>query len=326
MAPDETGGAIPKPLFARAHTVVVPAEQDRWLIDDLLARQGVAVIGGDPKLGKSWLAGELAVAIASGEPCLGEFAVRQPGTVLLCSAEGPPWMATDRLRGICKYRALALESLPIHVMADRLIRLDLPEDQALLRSAVETHLPTLLVIDPLTSFHQADENAVGGLNPILQYLDSLRKASGVTVVIAHHASKKAKGTGGHRLRGTTALHAWVDSGLYLREQGGATILTLEQRTGAARGPMILRLVGGDGDHHLDVDPLNDATDAEPDLKERIVAALAGREVPIARDALRKVLGVKNSRLTVPLNELEVEGRLRRDPRGGISLAVPIPAT
>jgi len=312
-----------RPLFAPAHTIVVPPEDDRWLIDDLLARQGVAVIGGDPKLGKSWLASELTVAVASGERCLGEFAVRQTGTVLLCSAEGPPWMATDRLQGICRSRGLVLDELPIHVMTHRLLRLDLQQDQDALRDAVGMYRPAMLIIDPLTSFHQSDENAVGGLNPILQYLDTLRREFGVAIVLAHHASKKAKGSGGHRLRGTTALHAWVDSGLYLRERDGATILTLEQRTGAGRPPMELALVGEEHDHHLEVRVLDPEQEAPADLKVKILQALPAAG-PVTRDALRRALGVKNSRLTTPLSELEADGRIHRDPRGGISI-VPVPA-
>ncbi len=324
-APLPVGEAPPngRPLFAPAHSIVVPPEDDRWLIDDLLARQGVAVIGGDPKLGKSWLASELTVAVASGERCLGEFAVRQTGAVLLCSAEGPPWMATDRLQGICRSRGLVLDDLPIHVMTHRLLRLDLQQDQDALRDAVRMYRPAMLIIDPLTSFHQSDENAVGGLNPILQYLDTLRREFGVAIVLAHHASKKAKGSGGHRLRGTTALHAWVDSGLYLRERDGATILTLEQRTGAGRPPMELALVGEEHDHHLEV-RLTDPEQAAPaDLKVRILEALPAAG-PVTREALRRALGVKNSRLTTPLSELEADGRVQRDPRGGIRI-VPVPA-
>ena len=44
------------------------AKDDRpdWLVEGLWAREGVGVVAGHPKLGKTWLALELALAIASG--------------------------------------------------------------------------------------------------------------------------------------------------------------------------------------------------------------------------------------------------------------------
>ena len=54
-----------------------------WLIEGLWTRQAVGIVGGHPKLGKTWLALELALAIASGRPCLGRFAVHDRGPVLV---------------------------------------------------------------------------------------------------------------------------------------------------------------------------------------------------------------------------------------------------
>lgn len=44
---------------------------DRWLVEGLWAWPAVGFIGGTPKASKTWLALELAVAVASGRPCLG---------------------------------------------------------------------------------------------------------------------------------------------------------------------------------------------------------------------------------------------------------------
>jgi hypothetical protein len=50
-------------------------ERPDWLIEGLWARQGVGVVGGHPKLGKTWVSLEMALAIASGQPCFGRFAI-----------------------------------------------------------------------------------------------------------------------------------------------------------------------------------------------------------------------------------------------------------
>ena len=62
-------------------------EQQRWLVDGLWSEQAVGIIGGEPKCGKSFLALDLAVAVAAGIPCLRRFAVSRPGRVLLYPAE-----------------------------------------------------------------------------------------------------------------------------------------------------------------------------------------------------------------------------------------------
>ena len=56
-------------------------EQQRWLVDGLWSEEAVGIIGGEPKCCKSFLALDLAVAVAAGVPCLRRFAVSRPGRV-----------------------------------------------------------------------------------------------------------------------------------------------------------------------------------------------------------------------------------------------------
>lgn len=144
-ADSATDGPETEPWFVPASTIEVPPEAGRWLVDGLLGSEGVAVIGGDPKLGKSWLVSHLAVAVASGKNCLDQFTVHDPGCVMLVSAEGPPWMATDRLTHVAGHMGLDLGSLPIHIMSRRIPRLDVPEDQdRLLREVEQLMVPETL--------------------------------------------------------------------------------------------------------------------------------------------------------------------------------------
>ena len=63
------------------------AEEQRWLVTSLWSEEAVGIIGGEPKCCKSFLALDLAVAVAAGTPCLRRFAVPRPGRVLLYAAE-----------------------------------------------------------------------------------------------------------------------------------------------------------------------------------------------------------------------------------------------
>jgi chromosomal replication initiation ATPase DnaA len=70
QTPTGNGTVVPLPVV-QASALEVPTVRHTWLIDQLWADQAVGVIGGGPKLGKSWLALDMAVSIASGTPCLG---------------------------------------------------------------------------------------------------------------------------------------------------------------------------------------------------------------------------------------------------------------
>jgi hypothetical protein len=82
-----------------------PQEQ-RWLVTDLRSADAVGIVGGEPKCCKSFLALDVAVAVASGTACPRRFSVPQPGRVLLYAAEGrsacraqpPRWHLCRRLR------------------------------------------------------------------------------------------------------------------------------------------------------------------------------------------------------------------------------------
>jgi hypothetical protein len=52
-----------------AHLLAARAEEHRWLIDGLWAEEAVGIVGGEPKCCKSFLALDMAVAVASGTAC-----------------------------------------------------------------------------------------------------------------------------------------------------------------------------------------------------------------------------------------------------------------
>lgn len=59
-----------------------PLEPPNFVVDTLIA-QGLHILAGSPKVGKSWLALWLAVTVAKGEPVWG-MSVKQGTTLYLC--------------------------------------------------------------------------------------------------------------------------------------------------------------------------------------------------------------------------------------------------
>jgi hypothetical protein len=93
----------------RAADITAPEEPTpAWLVEHLWGSGAVGVIGGAPKACKSWLALELAVAVASGRPCLGRFPVPDPGPVLVYAAEDAPLHVRQRIEHLCQARGAPL--------------------------------------------------------------------------------------------------------------------------------------------------------------------------------------------------------------------------
>jgi hypothetical protein len=63
----------------QVQALAADAATPRWLIEGLWADQAMGIVGGEPKSGKSLLALDLTVAVASGAPCLRRFRPVQTG-------------------------------------------------------------------------------------------------------------------------------------------------------------------------------------------------------------------------------------------------------
>jgi AAA domain len=141
------------------------AEEQRWLVTGLWSEEAVGIIGGEPKCCKSFLALDLAVAVAAGIPCLRRFGVPRAGRVLLYAAEDALHVVRQRLEGICAAAGLALADLDVQVITAPAVRLDLQADRASLDETVAALRPRLLVLDPFVRLHRIDENASGEVAP-----------------------------------------------------------------------------------------------------------------------------------------------------------------
>ena len=103
-----------RPLpVAPAWRLAEEAPELRWLVSHLWSQHAVGIVGGEPKCCKSFLALDLAVAVAGGVPCLRRFAVPDPGRVLLYAAEDSPEIVRRRLEGIATAAGVDLRDLDI---------------------------------------------------------------------------------------------------------------------------------------------------------------------------------------------------------------------
>jgi hypothetical protein len=303
--------------FRPAHALTAVAEDRRWLIDGLWAAEAVGIVGGEPKCCKSFLALDMAVAVASGAPCLGRFAPVEPGRVLLFAAEDALHVVRRRLEGIAHGAGTTLAALDIQVITAPTLRLDLVEDRQRLAETVEHLRPRLLILDPFVRLHRIDENVSGEVAPLLAYLRELQRRHAVAVVLVHHARKGAgKARAGQALRGSSEFHAWGDSNLYLRRHGDDLVLTVEHRAAPSTSGIHVALKGDGAALALRVvDAPVIATANAPSAVEKIERALGDAATPLTIAALRAACHIRNKNVALALATLSAEGRVRKTAAG-----------
>jgi len=289
---------------------------ERWLVEELWCAHAVGVIGGAPKCAKTWLGLDMALSVATGTPCLGRYAVPEPGPVLVYLAEDALRAVRERIEGMARHRGLDLEVVRIHVITAPVLRLDHKRDRTRLWETVRRLRPRLLVLDPLVRLHGIDENHAGDVAELLAYIRSLQREFGLSVLLVHHTRKNAADgvAAGQGLRGSGDIHAFGDSNLYLRRAEQRLILSSEHRAARAAAPVHLELVATDaGTTHLEVIAVPDDQNGH-DLGEQVLNLLAQGEV-LTRTQLRDTLAVNNDRLGKVLESLERAGRINRSAGG-----------
>ena len=299
-----------------------------WLIEGLFLDAGAGILGGAPKSCKSFFALDLCVAIASGTACAGVFRVPSPGPVVLLCAEDPHAVISSRLSALARARERALEDLPIEVIVEPAVRL--PEGLDRLSATLATFKPRLLLLDPLIRLHRADENSASEMSVILDGLRSLARSSTTSILLVHHA-RKAAANGGSGLRGSSDLHAFGDSNLYLRRltQDSVLELRIEHRAAAAPAPVRLRLhVDEEAEPKARFERIDSAGQDDPAAR-RILELLTKSAAPLSSAALRDKLGVRNQTVAEALKLLAADGRIQRAGRDGWTHAqnssLPVPA-
>jgi len=191
-----------------------------WAIPGILP-SGLTILAGKPKVGKSWLALQIAQSVAAGGFVLGEHVERGP--VLYLALEDTPRRLKDRMLKQNWPVGLDADFMTLGKFAQQVGDLRNGGGEVLARQ-IESRGYRLVVIDTLSRSVYGDQNDVAkmtlALTPIQEIAMSLNTAA---VMVDHHS----KGFGANPdavadILGSTAKGAMADCilGLY-RERGKA---------------------------------------------------------------------------------------------------------
>ena len=223
-----------------------PLHPPNFVVDTLLS-QGLHILAGSPKVGKSWLALWLAVTVAKGEP-VWNMATRQGTTLYLC-LEDSVLRIQNRLFEIAEDAPDSVHfctgCAPIGQGLEKQIE----------NFSMEHPGTVLVIIDTLQMVRPIHDTTYANDYRDLSVLKRLADRLGLAILLIHHLRKEKAEDVFHRISGTTAISGAVDSSFTL----------VEERRGSGRAK--LTCIGRD--------MLSDSRTQLERLEERIVFLLSG---------------------------------------------------
>jgi hypothetical protein len=221
-----------------------PAPPPALVEPGLLPEQGIWFVGGEPKVGKSLLVANFALALAAGSSRMG-FPIPAPRRVLICQFELPLPQFLNRL--LVMRQALGSAADQNLLVDTKATGHMLSTTQGLNHfvAAARTAQAEVIVLDPLYSTHDQDENDTRSMAALCQALLRLRDASHAALTVIHHVRKQiTREEIGSAFRGSSALHAVGDTYMLLTRpspQSPTLELRFQFRYSPPLPPRILKL-------------------------------------------------------------------------------------
>ena len=196
---------------------VNPPKRSQQLIRGLLRRTHIGLYAGKGKVGKSFLAIELCIAVATGTDWLGFRCER--GRCLYVDPEIDPNSIDNRFAEVAD--ALSLDKAAVKA---NVLKWPLRGTGATIRM-VARELKTrgesfdLILIDSCSCLMEGDENSSGDWSRFFIHVHDIANATGAAVMLCHHFGKGNAGDrdASDRFRGSSAIYDRPDVALTLTE-------------------------------------------------------------------------------------------------------------
>jgi len=160
-----------------------------WLVDEIVP-VGLGILGGRPKIGKSWLALQLARSVVTGRPFLGKET--KPGKTLYLALEDPMRRLDERMKkqqwptdpGIRRdFLAIVMGTYTSATNALGMLGVEY------LGNIIEMEKPALVVVDTFSQITRADQIEHAQMMEVLQPLQETAHRENTAIVLVDHLRK-----------------------------------------------------------------------------------------------------------------------------------------
>lgn len=207
-----------KTRWTDAELMAVQFPEPRWAVPGLLC-EGVNLLAGAPKLGKSWLSLGLGADIANGDPALGSIDVER-GPVLYCALEDTGRRLQRRRRQMLAAGGRAAPHLTLETACPDMthggdaLLIDWLEDNPHARLVIIDTFEKMRGQDPTgSSAYAADYRAAARFKTLADYY-------GVPFLLIHHVRKQGAEDFQAQVSGTNGLTGAADAIMVLDRARG----------------------------------------------------------------------------------------------------------
>jgi len=265
----------------------------------ILLDNTLLTIVGSPKIGKTFLAYDLALAIASGGHFL-ESEVIEPKSVLILSAEGGYFPNRKRIKKLTEeMNDDVLENIS-YVPS---VSLDLGQAEHLeaIVELINKRGVQVMILDPFIRFHTTDENSASSMSTIYSNIHKIMDETGVSVCLVHHTGKNQHAGA----RGSSVIASEYDSCITLTKTStGVVKAVFDMRHVETPNPILL---------NFNSDTLRfDVTASDPQREERISTAIEVLVKPMSKVQIVEQLkkkGISKTPAYSVLAQMEKAGQI-----------------
>ncbi len=209
---------VPRTYWTATDLLAADWPEPRWAVPGLVA-EGVTLLAGQPKIGKSWLALNLAVSVATGGTALGKVAV-DSGRVLYLALEDTPRRLASRLR-----KVLGRDGAPGLLAFDTVWPALTDGGTERLDRWLTAHPDArLVIVDVFARIRGASPNnnasAYDADYLAMSRLKTLADRHAVALLVVHHTRKMAADDFLNEVSGTNGLAGSADAVLVLKRSRG----------------------------------------------------------------------------------------------------------
>ena len=224
----KANGAAPHFVLVRSKDVKLDTSP-AYVVEDLIPKDGLVVIWGPPKCGKTYWTFDLMMHVALGWDYRGRRA--EQGTVVYVACEGERGLAA-RNAAFRQDKLTEDDDPPFYLLTTRL---DLPGEVDALIFDIAAQIPpgpcVGIVLDTLNRSIRGSESSDEDMSAYVAAADALRDRFKCAVIIIHHC-----GIDGTRPRGHTSLTGACDAQLAInRDAVDKVITTIEYMKDGAEG-------------------------------------------------------------------------------------------
>ena len=189
-----------------------------FTVEGLLA-QGLFILAGSPKVGKSWLALDLCLAVAKGEKIF-DRETSQGSVLYFCLEDSYPRIQSRLYELTDEPTDKLFFSLKADTIGSGL-------EEQIVKFKSEHDDLRLIVIDTLQMVRNETESGYGSDYAEIVPLKALAEQLGITIVLVHHLRKAADSDPFNMISGSTGLSGATDGQLVLKKDkrcGGQAVL------------------------------------------------------------------------------------------------------